>query len=251
MYYVYKVSFEQFNAVYIGCTNNLRRRKDQHNGNARTGKSFFGKFMASAGIILSANDLKVIGEFNDRPSALKMERDVTLSLRGTGVLMLNDIYSDHCSKKGMAGPQNPNSKRYMLIDMESHTAEEVDNVRKWCNSHPGTNYTTLIGTAHRKPKIHANRYALRLIDEWAALSEDEKSNLVSGAWYANLQAEAEKSRREKISKRYRIVTPDGSETIVKNLDEFAREHGVNAGNLHASLKSGHSAAGYRVVERLS
>lgn len=251
MYYVYKVSFPTYNAVYIGCTNNLRRRKDQHNANARTGKSFFGRFMKSAGIVLSVDDMKVIGEFAKRPKALGMERDETLALRGTGILMLNDNYSDHCSRRGLCGELNPNSRRYIVIDMENHTIEQIENVHAWCDSHDGTSYKTLIGTATQRPYVHAGRYILRRAEEWGSMSKEERAALVSGAWYADLRAESEKGRRETISKRYRVIEPDGSEVIVKNLDQYAKEHGVNAGNLHASLRSGKAAAGYTVVERLS
>lgn len=251
MYYVYKVTFENHNAVYVGCTNNLRRRKDQHNGNARTGKSFFGRFMAGAGITLSLDDMKVIGEFHDRPDALKMERDETLALHGKGLLILNDNYSDHCSRNGMKGSDNPASKRYVLVDIVSHVAEPVDDVHEWCSEHQGVNYKTIIGTSVMKPYLHRNRYLLRHADEWDEMSDKERDDLVSGAWYAQLRANHEQGRRETISKRYRVVEPDGTETIVRNLDKYAREHGVNAGNLHASLANGRPAAGYRVIERLS
>ena len=249
MYYVYKVKFERHNAVYIGCTNNVRRRKDQHNENARKKKSFFGRFLSSCGIVLTETDFEVIAEFEDRASALRREKQETVALIGTGVLILNDVYSDHCSRKGMKGKDNPCSKTYVIVDMIEHSSETVDDMHAWCDAH-NTAYKTMIGTAKRKPHVHKGRYIAREIEEWDSLSEMEKSDLVSGRWYAEHIEANRKSLIERQSKTYLVQTPDGDTIKVKNLDKFARENGINDGNLHASLAKGRSAAGYRVLERL-
>jgi len=251
MYFVYKVHFSKYNATYIGCTNNIRRRKDQHNGNARTGRSFFGRFLSSAGIVLSESDLEVVGEFSERSEALKVERDMTLALSETGVLVLNDLYSDHCTKKGLKGAENPASKRYVLIDTALHTVEPVDDMHSWCDEHDGVSYKTLIGTAKRKPYIHKGRYLVRHIEEWESMSTDEQLDLVSGDWYTRHLEENRAKHVLVASKRYLVMSPNGETIEVTNLDKFARDNGINCGNLHATLGTGKRAAGYKVLERLS
>ena len=251
MYYVYKVKFEKYNAVYIGCTNNVKRRTHQHNENARKEKSFFGRFLKSCGIVLKFEDFEVIAEYEDRPSALKREKEETLALIGTGVLILNDNYSDHCSRKGMRGRENPCSKTYCIVNMETHTYEIVDEMHRWCDEHPEVVYATLMGTSKRKPYVHKKKYIIREIDEWNSLDESEKSDLISGRWYEKVLAARREAHVKRASKRYVVLTPEGNEIEVTNLDRFAREHGINDGNLHASLTTGRSAAGYRVLKRLS
>ncbi len=251
MYYVYKVEIPEHNAIYIGCTNDIRRRKDQHNGNATTGLSYFGRFLSKIGKRLEESDLKVVREFNDRPDALKYEKNAVLALHGTGVNILNDIYSDHCSRVGLYGKANPTSKTYMLVDIKEHTTELVEDVHGWCNSHGIQSYKTLIGTAKGKPHLHLGRYAMRDIAEWDSMSECDRNYLVSGEWYNDLL----KSNLQKVtvsaSKRYLVETPSGEQVEVFNLEAYAKEHGVNPGNLHGSYVSGKTAAGYRVIERLS
>jgi len=250
MYYVYKVAFEKYNAVYIGCTNNVRRRKDQHNENARKGKSFFGRFLSSCGIVLTETNFKVIAKFEDRPSALKREKQETVALIGTGILILNEINSDHYLRKSLSGKDNPCSKTYVVVDMIEHSFEIVDEMHAWCDKND-TAYKTMIGTAKRKPYVHKGRYIAREIDEWNSLSERERSDLISGKWYTEHIEANRRKHIERQSKTYIVQTPNGETVIVKNLDRFARDNGINDGNLHASLATGRSAAGYRVLERLS
>lgn len=250
MYYVYRVAFEKYNAVYIGCTNNVRRRKDQHNENARNGKSFFGRFLNSCGIVLTTDNFEVIAEYEDRPSALKREKNETASLIGTGVLILNDNYSDHCSRKGLRGKDNPFSKTYIVVDIVEHSIEKVDEMHVWCDAH-NVSYKTMIGTAKRKPLVHKGRYIAREISEWLLLDDEEKGNLISGKWYAEHIEANRKNDVERKSKVYLVQTPNGETITVKNLDKFARDNGINSGNLHASFTTGRSAVGYRVLERLS
>ena len=251
MYYVYKVKFDNHNAVYVGCTNDIRRRKDQHNENARKRKGFFGRFLNSCGIVLTESDFSVIAEFEDRHTALVREKQETVSLIGTGVLILNDNYSDHCSRKGLTGKSNPSSKTYVVIDTIEHNYEVVDDMHCWCNMHEGISYKTMIGTARRKPKMHKGRYIAREASEWDSLSDSEKDDLVSGRWYAKSIDANLRNHIERMSKTYLLMTPDGSVVEVRNLDKFARDNGINCGNLHASLRNGRSAQGYKVLERLS
>lgn len=250
MYYVYKVEFPSHNAVYIGCTNNIRRRKDQHNGNAANGRGFFGRFLNQSCIKLTVDDFKVIDEFENRHDALVREREEVKSVNGTGVLVLNDNYSDHCSRKGLEGEKNPSSKEYVVVDMQNKTYESVSNVHGWSDSH-GAAYKTLIGTAMRKPLVHRGRYILRHMDEWEAMSEDEKERLVSGEWYAQVLRESKEHRMAIQGNTYLVEYPGGEVVKVRNLDRFAREHRINPGNLHATITKGNRAGGYRVIRKVS
>lgn len=250
MYYVYKISVDESGAVYVGCTNNLRRRKDQHNGNARTGKSYFGRYLASIGKVLSTQDLKVIASFTDRAEALKVERDTVHALVKSDTTVLNDLYSDHCSKTWLSGPDNPSSKEFVVIDMSEHTAERVRSAGEWCKARPEVSYKTLVGTANRKPLVHKGRYLMRHAEEWDGLTDSEKNDLISGKWYSDTRAASESRRKSKLSHEYVVETPNGIE-IVKNLDAYARDHGINPGNLHASRTTGKTAAGYKVIKKLA
>lgn len=251
MYFVYRVSFPEYNAIYIGCTNDIRRRKDQHNENARKGKSFLGRFLLSVGIKLAESDFEIIDESEDRKVALKSEKDHVNELIGTGVLILNDNYSNHCSRVGLKGSDNPSSKTYVLIDVLNHTTEVVDDVHGWCESNGIKSYKTLIGTAKRKPLMHAGRYIMRNIGEWDEMSDKDRNDLVSGAWYAKRRESSERNRRTLISGKYLVLTPSGKTVEVTNLDQYAIEHGINKGNLHATLSKGNTACGYRVLEKLT
>lgn len=214
MYYVYKVEFPSHNEVYIGCTNNIRRRKDQHNGNAANRKGFFGRFLNQSCIKLTVDDFKVIEEFENRHDALVREREEVKSINGTGVLVLNDNYSDHCGRKGMKGEKNPSSKEYVVVDMQNKTYESVSNVHDWSDSHG-------------------------------------KERLVSGEWYAQVLRESKEHRMTLQGKTYLVEYPSGEVVKVSSLDRFAREHGINSGNLHATITKGNRAGGYRVIRKVS
>ena len=250
MYYVYKIEFPELNALYIGCTNNLCRRKNQHNENARTGKSYLGRFMSENNITLSKSDLQIIGKYEHRQDALDYERNTAMSFNDKPVHLLNDNYSNHSSRKGMPGASNPSAKEYVVVDTKAHTTTRVDDMHGWCKEHDGVTYKTLIGTAKRKPFMHKGRYVVRSVDEWDSMSQAERDELVSGQWYEKVRAESEKTRVSKISKTYLLKTPNGF-MFVKNLDKFANEHGINAGNLHASYTTGLLCNGYKVVERIA
>ena len=251
MYYVYKVEFPEHNAIYVGCTNNIRRRKDQHNGNSVTGKSYFGRFLKSHGLRISADDMTIIREFSNRKDALSFERETTYGLHGSGMYVLNDNYSDHCSRKGLSGRDNPAAKEYVLIDLREKSSEFVDDVHAWCSSHEGVNYKSLIGTVKGKPHVYRGRYSLMYANDWNNLSAQEKETVVNGDWYRLRLAASESHRKTLISKKYLVQTPNGTIEEVNNLCEYAREHGINEGNLHASATTKKPAAGYRVLERLS
>lgn len=250
MYYVYKISFPELNAVYIGCTNNLRHRKDQHNGNARHGKSYLGRFLADNGIRLTEDDLQVIGEYEARQDALDYERSTALSYKDTDIHLLNDTYSNHSTRNGLRGIENPSTKDYVVIDIEEHVGHYVRDMHAWCEKHPGVSYKTLMGTANGKPLMHHGRYIARRFGEWDSMAESECVELLSGEWYRKRREESESRRVAKASRTYLVKTPNGF-MFVRNLDKFARDKGINPGNLHSSFSTGRYAQGYKVVERLA
>lgn len=250
MYYVYKIHFPELNAIYIGCTSNLRRRKDQHNENARKRKSYLGRFLADNNIRLQEKDLQVVEEHENRSNALGREREIALSLKDTGIHLLNDTYSNHATRKGLRGTDNPSTKTYVVIDTKEHTTTLVNDMHEWCVNHSETSYKTMIGTAKRKPKMHAGRYIARHTDEWETMSDTEREDLINGTWYTESVNNTVANGIDKRAKLYLLKTPKGF-MFVRNLDRFARENGINSGNLHASLSTGRPAQGYKVVERLA
>ena len=251
MYFVYKITLKEYNATYVGCSCNVKNRISKHNDAARKETTFFGKFLKDHGIKLNYSDAEIIAEFEDRHEALTFERETTLAMNGTDVFVLNNNYSDHCTRVGLFGKDNPFSKVYVVVDMKTHTFETVDDMHVWVKSHNGTEYKNLIGTSKRKPYVHKNRYVARELNEWNSLNEQEKEALISGEWYKRHLENNRENHIKKASKTYLVQMPNGDKVEVTNLDKFAREHGINDGNLHASLTSNKSASGYKVLKRLS
>ena len=194
--------------------------------------------------------MQVIGEYECRADALRQERETALSYRDTDIHLLNDVYSNHSTRKGKKGADNPSAKTYIVADTVDREWYLVEDMHGWCAEHPRTSYKTLIGTAKRKPLMHAGRYIARLKDEWDAMSQEERDDLLSGKWYRDTRDKSEASRISKQVGVYLVKTPGGF-MFVKNLDKFARDHGINEGNLHASLATGRSAQGYKVVEKIA
>lgn len=52
-------------------------------------------------------------------------------------------------------------------------------------------------------------------------------------------------------KTYLVEYPSGEAAKASNSDRFAREHGIDSGNLHATLTEGNGAGGYRVIRKVS
>lgn len=249
MYYVYEVLFKELNAVYVGCTNNLRRRKDQHNENARKLKSEFGKFLNQNNIVLKLQDLKVIADFEDRQKALKAEKNAVLKWNESARTVLNNNYSEHCTRVGLRGKTNPCAKVFVVVNIQKNVAEYVDDLHQYCREHNLT-YKTMSAIACKKNYLHKNAYICIYLKEWEKYSEYEKQNIINGnAYKAKLKDTLTKVIRKR-SKTYVVETPSGETEIVTNLDAYAKEKGINAGNLHGSLTTGRKAAGYRVIKRV-
>ena len=126
MYQVYKLTFGDY--VYIGCTNNIRRRKNQHNENARNRKSKLGRFLDDKSIVLRVDDFEILAASDNRAEILKLEKKITVQNEQEGHKLLNDNYSSDCSRKGKNIGNT--SKTFFVIDCHDHTAVKVTDLRQ-------------------------------------------------------------------------------------------------------------------------
>lgn len=249
MYYVYQIEFKELNATYIGCTNDIGRRRDQHNDNARNRKSRLGNFLLDNNIRLEVSNMKIIGCFEDRKQALNLERETVLCLNNSGTKILNNNYSLNCTRVGLAGMKNPMAKQYIFIDTVKKTAIKVFGLKTVCES-LGLPYKAISATSKGKITSYNNRFLVRHIEDWDKMSEKEKQDLICGTWIINRRLLGKSKLSEKLAKEYIVETPDGAFIRVKNLDKFAEQSGINSGNLHASRSNGRKASGYKVIQRL-
>lgn len=239
---MYKIEIGQH--VYVGCTNNLRRRKDQHNGNARLGKSKFGRFLSENDIVLQTNDLVVINSFEDRKEALQVERTITKEYEKDGWLVLNDNYSKGCSRKGKH--LGNTCKDYIVVDMREHTITEIRDLRQY-GIKIGVDYRNLHYTL--KGGFCLNRYKVFTLEGWESVKD--KDLYLSGEIVEIKKKESYKNGAKKIAKQYMVLTPENKTIKVVDLDAFARKHNINAGNLHNSYNHPtHRASGYKVIKRI-
>ena len=242
MYYVYRLEFGEHE--YIGCTNNIRRRKDQHNGKAQSGASKLGRFMKEHGIVLKTDDFQILASLDDRHEALMMERATAQSAESKGAKLLNDNYSRDCTRKGKNIGNT--AKEYVVVDYKAHTVTTVTNLRQYCLKN-GYDYKLVQRTV--KPGRHCN-YGIKVFytEDWAM--ESNKDKYLSGEFIDEVTDNAIAERVEKTSKAYDVRFPDGHTETIRNLDKFARDHGINAGNLHATLMYKRPTKGYQVLRRI-
>lgn len=242
MFYVYKVEIGQY--VYVGCTNNLRRRKDQHNVNARLGKSKFGRFLSENAIILHKEDMIVLFALDDRDEALKVEKRTAIDCEKSGMLLLNDNYSKDCTRKGKNIGHT--CKRYVIVDMCEHIATEISDLRQY-GIKIGIDYRSLHSTINGG--FCRNRYKVFTLERWE--SEKNKDLYLSGEIMKIKKEESLIEMIRKNEKKYIVLTPSNETIEVTNLDKFAREHNINAGNLHSSFNHPtRRASGYKVIKRI-
>lgn len=191
----------------------------------------------------------VIRTFKDRGEALTFERSTVLSLNESGKRLLNNNYTDTCTRVGVSGAKNPTSKRYVFVDFGNKTAQLTGELRLLCEKN-GLCYKSVIATAKGKEVSYKNRYLVRYESDWESFTDEEKKHIVNGDWVA----ERRKKQRQRLSnlyaKEYLVRTPTGDEIKVRNLDKFAESVGVNKGNLHASFSSPYTAGGYKVIQKL-
>lgn len=244
MYYVYELLFEN-GERYVGCTNNIRRRKDQHNENTRKKKSKLGKYLNKhyPGSQLEESDFNILASYENRAKALEHEREYAKTLNGNTVL-LNDNYSKNCSRKGKRN--NVPVKKYCLVDYLDHTTTIVENLRKYCIEN-GLNYKNIQGTTSKSHTCNG-RYKAFLLEDWEKI--EDKDYYVSGDFAKDITKKHIKAVVENHVKEYVVLTPQGEKVKVRNLSQYAREVGVNEGNLHGSYASNKPAQGYKVIERI-
>lgn len=242
MYYVYKISL--LGRAYIGCTNYLRRRKDQHNGNARTRKSKLGRFLDDNNITLKTSDLKVIGEYENRQEALDAERLLARELASQGEDLLNDNYANDCTRKGTR--RNWCSKEYVLVNYINHTATKVSNLRHYCVEKE-LDYQNIQRTATSGHYTESG-YVAFYAEDWEA--EQDKELYLSGRIVEQTKQHINDLKVERNAKVYEVRFPDGHTEIVKNLDKFAREHNLTSGTLHGTITKGKPTKGYQVIRRI-
>lgn len=243
MYFIYELAFED-GSKYVGCTNNIRRRKDQHNGCARNRKSRLGRYLNDMNIVLKESDFKIVESYEDRREALRREREITKSYASNGINLLNDTYSNTSTRIG--AKYYDSSKEYVVIDFEAHTATKVFGLKPYCEQ-IGLDYKLMQRTA-KHDSVCYKRYKAFLTEEWEAIQD--KDFYLSGKY---LQSNADKWMQRHIqvaSKEYEVKFPDGHTEIVKNLDRFAREHSLTSGTLHATFKKNKPTKGYQVVRRI-
>lgn len=242
MYYVYKIQLN--NHTYIGCTNNIQRRTEQHNENARKRKSKFGNFLSDNGIVLSKNDFEVIYQSQDRAQALNFERDTTIQLSQQGLQLLNDNYTLECSRKGKNIGNT--AKEYYVVDFNNHTVNFVKDLRQYCIG-LGVDYKAVQRTV--KDLYYCNSgYKAFYKEDWE--KEIEKERFISGCFLKEIKKKQADEIIKRQEKRYIVRFPDGHKETVTNLDKFAREHNLTSGTLHATYKKNKPTKGYQVIERL-
>lgn len=242
MYNVYMIFLKDFNAVYVGCTNNLRRRKDQHNENSRKKHGRFGAFLNQNNIILRESDFVILKKIEDRKEALKLERKTVLSFNKTDMNVLNDNYSLNCSRDYGIPNQILNAEYWVVVDFINHTFEEVYTLKKYCEEKK-LDYKGLHGSSS-KTHSYKNQFKAFKLEDWNKLSDRKKQFYISGKFLKQISKKILENHVKRMSKSYIVIFPNGSEEVVTNLDKFAREHNINGGNLHSSIKTGKKANGY-------
>lgn len=243
MYFIYELAFSD-GSKYVGCTNNIRRRKDQHNGNARNRKSRLGRYLDDMNIVLKESDFKIVESYTDRREAFRREREITKCYASNGVLLLNNMYSNTSTRIGVKNYDS--SKEYFVIDFKEHTATKIFGLKPYCEL-IGLDYKLLQRTVNRDSVCH-KRYKAFSPEEWEAVQD--KDFYLSGKY---LQSNADKWMERHIkaaSKEYEVRFPDGHTEIIKNLDQFARDHNLTSGTLHATFKKNKPTKGYQVVRRI-
>lgn len=241
MYYVYSLLFGKH--LYIGCTNNIRRRKDQHNGNAKKRKGKLGRFLNDNNIYLKREDFRILFSSDDRHEALMRERDIAKECDANGYEMLNDNYTNGCSRKGKSIGKT--AKKFIVVNVIEHSFEEVVDLRQYAIAH-GLNYKALHSTA-KYDALYRGVYHVCHAKDWDSRNQDE---YLSGEHFRKKKAESMKAFAEKTSKTYEVEFPDGHVELIHNLDEFARNHGLTGGTLHATLSNGKRTKGYRAIRRI-
>ncbi len=242
MYYVYKIELKN-GEVYIGCTNNIKRRRNQHNENIRLKKSKLGKYISENynNLILQNKDLQIQASFIDRKQALTYEKKLTVSYIGKCKYLLNDNYNIDCSRKGKNIGNT--SKNYILIDIQEKKEIKIYDLRQYCINN-NLDYK-LIQRTVKGNKLSYNRYKVFYEYEWIDIKN--KDYYITGEFYKNY---LEKLKQNRKCKKYLVKLPSGEIKEVINLDKFARENNLTSGTLHATYIKKKKTKGYQVIKRM-
>lgn len=243
MYYIYELDFED-GSKYIGCTNNITRRRAQHNANSKSRSSRLGVYLNASDITLTDSDFIILESHTDRLIALQREREIAKDYAFHGTLLHNDNYSSNCTRAGVK--THDTSKAYVIIDFAEHTATHVVGLKPYCETMK-LDYKLLQRTV-KGDRICYNRYKAFFSEDWESV--EDKDFYLSGRI---LQANAEKWMQNHVkaaSKEYEVRFPDGHTEIIKNLDQFARDHNLTSGTLHATFKKNKPTKGFQVVRRI-
>ena len=225
MNYVYKIT-KNDKIIYIGCTNNLRRRKDQHNDNIRYKKSKLGQNWQWEP--LNQEDLQVIACFENRKEAMRYERKKTMEIQPE----LNDNYTSECTRN-----YRSTFKEYVVIDIKTKTEFVTGDLKTFCKN-MNLPYKPMQDTVS-KTHLCKERYKVFYKNDWYDVEDKEVY------WSKKFIPKVKRN-----GKSYEVLFPDGTINVVSNLDKFAKEHGINAGNLHASYTNNRKAKGYKVIKRI-
>ena len=247
MQYVYKIELLN-NCIYIGTTNNLRRRRDQHNENARKKKSYFGKFLNKNNIVLKEEDLKVLESFDNRKEAFRKEEELIKYYdKQKDVILLNYEKTQKGSRKNMNIGHT--ALKWVVVNIDKHTIEEVFDIRQYEIKNNITR-GCLHRTAYRN-SVCNNNLKCFLEEDWQKLTEKEKQYYISGKFLTERENNIRNNKSKRYSKQYKLLEKSTNKIlVVKNLDEFAREHNMSSGTLHSTFRTGHFCKGYKVIERL-
>lgn len=244
MYHVYIVTLPN-NELYVGCTNNIARRKDQHNENIRKKRGKFASYISEnyPGKFLGTIDLEIQASFQSRSDALKYEKSLTKSFISKAVV-LNDNYNVDCSRKGKNIGNT--AKEYVLIDIVDSTETYLCDLRQYCLRN-GLEYS-LIQRTVGKNCIAYSRYKAFYKQEWEDI--EDKQYYISGKFYKDKLERLKTEKSQRSAKKYLVETPPGEIVEVFNLDKFAREHGLTSGTLHATYSKHKKTKGYQVIKRI-
>lgn len=242
MYYVYRLTFGR--DIYIGCTNNIRRRKDQHNENARKQKSKLGSYLFQNNIILTVDDFEILNAFMDRKEALRCEKKTTMHMEATGFRLLNDNYSRSCSRKGKNIGHT--AKEYVVVDFTNHEVKTIRDLRQYALS-IGLDYKLMQRTVSGE-KICYGRYKVFHLEQWEKIKD--KEHFISGNFLKEKEERLALEKVKRSEKQYLVRFPDDHIELITNLDKFARNHGLTSGTLHATYKKEKPTKGYQVIKRM-
>lgn len=245
-YKVYTIFFKEQNAIYVGCTNNIKRRKEQHTENVKKDKSSLGKFIRKNNLTHDF-ELSIIAKFKNRDQALKYEKMKTIEYDlNNQLVVINDNYTQHCSRKGKNIANPSSSKKWVIINVLTHKIEKVLSLRHYAVSN-NLSYKNMHSCAKHKCHIYKGKYKVFDIREWDNFSKNEQEKYISGKFLEEILDFNMKALIKRSSKKYKVIKPDGSSIIVTNLDKFARENDINPGNLHASCTTGKKANGFMAM----